>query len=300
MGDSNNLTPLITQLSRIPHSRRDNVDVPTQQPPSNPAFKTSVSNLTKYTLDHLPSVVQIQQNGESSSSSGGTACETGKGFVRYKTPQPNVQRADNINSIGDANGGGDFRRSKNIGHQIPSYGDGTPRPYSENKVCSDSVPLGGNATGIVDFKNILSNFLETPVKPEKEQMNTLTNPGKLSDTMLDPALQKCIQELLKSYSEKNNNNGKRHVSSSSTSVVSVHVGFGGNNQNNDLLNKYSDNEFSANFNSDKNQIDASTSTATVSGQVTSRSDSNKCKFRTESVVKNQQSSSSDSTKPPWK
>lgn len=292
MGESTNHTvnPVNVQPSRASQNR-DILEVlkaPSSQDTSENIFKGSgVSNLTRFTLDHLPSIVPIQTQLGSTCRENGSGqvreapFEIGRAFVRYKTSTPIDASADPHNK--EVNASGDFRRSKSVGNQV-MYLDETSKPGSE-KVCSEKLVN----PSVADFKNVLCHFLEAPVKPEKElPMNSLF--PSVSDTGVDPALQKCIQELVKSYSDKLNSDSNKNVGSSTSAVASVQVGVG---TNNNAVNK-NENEFSNdNSDSEKSQQCSSTSDS----QFSSRSDVRKSKSKAKSEAIQQTTSQ---VKPAWK
>lgn len=246
--------------------------------------------ITRFTLDQLPSIVPPQHQMESLTKEQTIG-------QRYKTSTPIDSRSTGHQGSVEVNESGDFRRkNKNSGsHSLAK--DERSKPSLE-KVCSEKSVHSGNTSDNLDFKNVISHILEAPVKPEKEQISSLLSSGKFSDTIADPALLKCIQELLKSYSEKLNDGGSssgKTGGSSASSVVSVSVGV---NNTRDGVNK-NEVECSNTSNSDTERNPCcNVSENSQACQISCRSDTRKSSKGKVDVSPDQYQSSQ--IKPPWK
>lgn len=258
--------------------------------------------IARFTLDQLPSIVPAQHQMESLTKEqaigqhNDVPFESKNAFLRYKTSTPIESRSTGQHAAVEVNESGDYhRRIKNAGSQA-SVKTERSKPSLE-KVCSEKSVHSGNTPENLDFKNVISHILEAPVKPEKEQISSLLSSGKFSDTIADPALLKCIQDLLKSYSEKLNDGGGggKTGGSSASSVVSVSVGISNTREG---VNK-NEVECSNSSNSDTERNPCcNVSENSQACQSSCRSDSRKSSKGKIDVSPDQYQSSQ--MKPPWK
>lgn len=262
----------------------------------------SNSQLNKFTLDHLPATVSKQQSTNGAIPKGSHITDLHdelpfgvrqSSFARFKTSTPidAHTKADDTHCAG-----GDHLKYKSLANDPWHEGSSCA---NINKVCNGSSDKPANSVGsdCADFKNVLSHFLEAPVKPEKEQhqINHVSFLGKFSENPLDPSLQRCIQDLLKSYADKQDeslDNGGAHATTSNNANVNKKSEMDACNKN--------DCESSSSTNYSEREVALSTSESQTSQEIgnSNKLESQKSKKKGDLSYKGQQSSFP--MKPPWK
>ncbi|ODM96957.1 Centrobin [Orchesella cincta] len=264
MGDSPNLEiNSLNMPSRTPYQKEgfDSLKGQHSKDSCGSHSKSGYSQFTKFTLDHIPQSVIVpsahhnMENTQESTKSlyDDIPFEAGKILARFKTSTPldsHVPRNHNDGAAGD---------SRSVKSSTSGHGDAP------------------------------TTLIEKPEK-EQHQMKYICSNDKHPETPLDPTLQKCIQELLKSYADK----FQPEVRNGSSVSTDVPANNNAQEYINDFNNKNDGGSSSCNNDNDRLPCSSTSESHTNSSRCESHKTKGKVEINTSKIQPPSQG------KPPWK